>query len=399
MSPVMSNGSSSPQEPLRPFYYQDQDQEPYEQAPKKSEKKDQYNVRPQAVHRSVEPAPRYADPIPETTVYYTESEEKADILAKLQNLERKGIKLSKDYGFKSSIDELRMELRRQTDIIESNASVNFMRQGLILCVTGIEYFNRRFNPVGANLTGWGESVIENIMDFDGIFERLHTKYAGSAHMEPEMELLFALAGSAFMFHLTNTLFKSAGPQIGNVLKENPNLMQNIFGAVQEAARRSNQPSMQQMPTAADMYQQSGVPVGTMQGPSFDIASLLSQIGVKNNQQNQNATHIGETMSQFSRAMGVPMDRPMDAKQNYRSDPPVNELFMKLAPKDQQFENRDLPNTTDVFRGMMRNNDDNLSVISDESERSIGHGLRKATITEMSKSPGKKNEGGGYVIKL
>ena len=36
---------------------------------------------------------------------------------------------------------------------------------------------------------------------------LAEKYGGDSEMAPEIRLLFTLAGSAFMFHLTNTMFK------------------------------------------------------------------------------------------------------------------------------------------------------------------------------------------------
>ena len=39
-----------------------------------------------------------------------------------------------------------------------------------------------------------------------------------------------MGGSAFMFHLTNTMFKSSLPQMGDVLKQNPNLMKQFASA-------------------------------------------------------------------------------------------------------------------------------------------------------------------------
>ena len=76
-------------------------------------------------------------------------------------------------------------------------------------MTAIEFLNTRFDPLDVKLEGWSESVHENINDYDDIFEELHEKYKGSSKMAPELRLLLTLGGSAFMFHLTNTMFKSS----------------------------------------------------------------------------------------------------------------------------------------------------------------------------------------------
>jgi len=52
-------------------------------------------------------------------------------------------------------------------------------------------------------------------------------------MAPEIKLLGLISSSAFMFHLTNTLFKSSKSDVNDIIKENPDIMRNI----QEAAAR------------------------------------------------------------------------------------------------------------------------------------------------------------------
>ena len=44
------------------------------------------------------------------------------------------------------------------------------------------------------------------------------KYGGESDIAPEIKLLFTLAGSAFMFHLTNTMFKSSIPGMDDILQ-------------------------------------------------------------------------------------------------------------------------------------------------------------------------------------
>ena len=49
-------------------------------------------------------------------------------------------------------------------------------------------------------------------------------------MAPELKLMMMLGGSAFMFHLTNTMFKSSLPGMGDIMKQNPELMQQFAKA-------------------------------------------------------------------------------------------------------------------------------------------------------------------------
>ena len=102
---------------------------------------------------------------------------------------------------------------------------------LMACCTGIEFLNNRFDPFDIRLDGWSESVHENIGDYDEVFEELHEKYKSKAQIAPEFKLLFMLGGSAFMFHLTNSMFKNTSiPGVQNILKENPELMKQFQSA-------------------------------------------------------------------------------------------------------------------------------------------------------------------------
>ena len=177
---------------------------------------------------------------------------KQEILVKLLALEKKGVTLTKNYSLKSSLEELEFEYETQRYAAEVDASVHFQQKILMAAVTGAEFLNKKFDPIGAKLDGWSESVMDNITDYEEIFKKLHEKYKEKASMPPELQLLVTLVGSGFMFHLTNTLFKSSLPGLGDVLKTNPDIMNNIMGAMGKAMNNSQglqQPQMgqQQMP--------------------------------------------------------------------------------------------------------------------------------------------------------
>ena len=102
---------------------------------------------------------------------------------------------------------------------EKNNSIKFQGKMLMACVTGLEFLNNRFDPFDFNLDGWAESVQENVDDYDEIFAELHEKYKSKAKMAPELKLLFQLAGSGIMVHMTNTMFKSSMPGMDDIMSK------------------------------------------------------------------------------------------------------------------------------------------------------------------------------------
>tara|TARA_B100000287_G_scaffold423230_1_gene466221 strand:- start:150 stop:1295 length:1146 start_codon:yes stop_codon:yes gene_type:complete len=185
--------------------------------------------------------------------------EKQDILLKLLALEKKGIVLTKKYSMSSKLSDLRFELELHKNNAEVDASVKFQQKLLMAAVTGLEFANKRFDPIGAKLDGWSESVMENLDDYESIFAKLHEKYKNRADLPPELQLLVTLVGSAFMFHLTKSLFSSAMPSGLNDL-QNSEIMKNISAAM---AQQSSQ-----KPTVA------GVSTQEITGPSMNLSSML-----------------------------------------------------------------------------------------------------------------------------
>lgn len=156
--------------------------------------------------------------------------EKEELLYKFERLKRLGVQTPVQFNMSSNLDEMKSEYDRLKRARDSENAVKFSRKALMACVTGIEFLNTKFDPLDIKLEGWSESVHENISEYDEVFEELHEKYKGSSKMAPELKLLFMLGGSAFMFHLTNTMFKSSIPGIGDIMKQNPDLMKQFASA-------------------------------------------------------------------------------------------------------------------------------------------------------------------------
>jgi hypothetical protein len=144
---------------------------------------------------------------------------KKELLYQFERLEKKGINLPRKFTMNSSLEEMQVEYERLKKDRTVDVSVRFQRKMLMAIITGLEFMNNKFDPFDVQLDGWSESVNDSINDYDEIFEELHEKYKGKANMAPELKLMFALGGSAFMFHLRNTMFKSALPGMADVMKQ------------------------------------------------------------------------------------------------------------------------------------------------------------------------------------
>jgi hypothetical protein len=201
--------------------------------------------------------------------YTSIDEEKSDLINKLTRLEKKGFAVNKRLNAYSSIDELRSEVKRITYSIDVEQSIRFSRRMLIACVTGLEFLNKRYNPFEIQLEGWSESVMENVDDYDGVFEELYVKYRSKVSVAPEVKLIMMLGGSAMMFHLTNSMFKSVMPNMNDVIKQNPDLVKNMMAAVQNTTRSPEGPAVDAPVGGTGQYE--------MQGPGVDISNLMGNI--------------------------------------------------------------------------------------------------------------------------
>ena len=172
--------------------------------------------------------------------------EKQDLLFKLNRLRQRGMPVTNKYTMSSPLEDIREEfnnLKAQRDI---QNSIKFQRKMMMATVTGIEFLNSKFDPFDIKLDGWSESIHENVNDYDEIFEELHDKYKEKAKMAPETKLFLSIAGSAFMFHLTQSLFKTM-PGMNDVLQQNPELMKQFANAAMNSTQQQQQQAPQQAP--------------------------------------------------------------------------------------------------------------------------------------------------------
>lgn len=165
--------------------------------------------------------------------------EKFVYLRKLEALEQKGVRLTKQYSMESNLDEMKGEYEMIVSEKEKSNSVKFQGKMLMACITGLEFLNNKFDPFDLKLDGWAEQVNENITDYDEIFSELHEKYHSKAKMAPELKLMFQLAGSAIMLHMTNSMFKSSMPNMDDYFRQHPEVMKQFTKAAVDTMGDSN----------------------------------------------------------------------------------------------------------------------------------------------------------------
>jgi len=221
-----------------------------------------------------------------------EAAEKADYINKLQRLEAKGFPVSKRFTMDNALDEIKAEYTRLVDARQLETSIRFQRNMLMGLVTGVQWMNEKFDPFDLKLDGWSEGVHENIEDYDEIFEELYDKYKERGKMPPEARLMFQLAGSGFMCHVSNSFFRSKMPSADDIFKKNPELAKQFAAAAAQQASPGFGNFMgmamgvpqQQAPQASP--QPMGVPMNMASGPGafFNSPQMPQHVAAQPQQQ-------------------------------------------------------------------------------------------------------------------
>ncbi|MAJ01675.1 MAG: hypothetical protein CMA10_04640 [Euryarchaeota archaeon] len=136
--------------------------------------------------------------------------EKDELLYQIHKLRGAGVVFPPGLDRMTDLETLRFEYNKVKYDLEAKQAVKFYQQLLMASVSGVEYVTTRYNPLDLRLDGWSSSVMSSINDYDPVLDRLHSKYGRRYRMQPEVELLMMLGGSAMMHHLSRTM---AAPRV------------------------------------------------------------------------------------------------------------------------------------------------------------------------------------------
>jgi hypothetical protein len=245
---------------------------------------------------------------------------------------------------------------------------------MMALVTGAELLNNKFDMFDFKLDGWSDSVHENIDEYNEVFEELHEKYKERAKMSPEVKLLFMLGGSAFMFHMTNSMFKNSVPGMEDIMRQNPDLMKqfanaaiNQMGGEQRSAANffSNfAPGMQQAPPqqvnpqsnyAPPPHMRQQVPMQSMPRPAPQSSSYSSQQSIpRTAPQSQSRAPTVSASTGYSSG-----PEPIRSAKQYE-EPRINPSAKKIPQ----------PIGVDEILNELKSNTDNISESVSMNSRSI-----------------------------
>jgi hypothetical protein len=296
---------------------------------------------------------------------------KQDLLIKIQMLEKKGFEFSKKFNMTSKYDEMLFEYEKVKKFIETQASIKFSRRCLMACVTGLEFLNKKFDPFKIKLDGWSEQVHENVNDYDDIFEELHDKYKGSGRkMAPELRLLMSLSGSAFMFHLTNSMFKqSKVPDVEDVIRSNPDLMKQFQ---QAALNKMGANAAASMPSAANQSRGGGNNGGG--------GGMFSMIGNMFSMASPTFTHPPPPQS--TRAGQPRYNPPNESRVNVDVEDIIEDIHAEITSRPSSVTNANRMETMSV------SDEEITSIMEDSSDAKLGMAAgRRNRVTRPKKASG------------
>jgi hypothetical protein len=226
---------------------------------------------------------------------------KRELLYKFERLDKRS-GYTHNYNMDSDYVEMKREYDRIINDKSIDASVKFQRKALVAFVSGIEFMNGKFDPVGAKLDGWSESISEDIDSYDDIFEELYDKYKGKSSMPPEMRLIFSLVSSGVLYHVTNSIFsgyKQQMPDIEKVLNNNPELKKQFAAAT--AKEMGSDQKEQGNPFGGGLMGMMGNILGSggKNTGSLDIGGLMQNLGgmMMQNPSQQPSQHPSQQPSQ------------------------------------------------------------------------------------------------------
>lgn len=153
---------------------------------------------------------------------------KIDLLRKLSEIKAKGYSLSKEYDFNSSLEEMEYEHELLKSFANKRNGIKLYKSLITNFASVIEFANDRYDPFGAQLSGWSEHMSVEVESYDEVLEQLYEKYKGTGkEMPPEMKLIFLVSASASAFHFSKSHLSNM-PGLDKAHQNNPDFIAKLL---------------------------------------------------------------------------------------------------------------------------------------------------------------------------
>jgi hypothetical protein len=151
---------------------------------------------------------------------------KLDMLRKLGELVKCGVKLSQKYSMESDYKAMKYEYELHKGIREKQQGIKWLSNMMINICYGLEMSNDSFNPFDFKLKGWSEQMNADVDDYYDVMGELYEKYFKTKAQSPEIKLFFMISGSAIRYHLAKTMMEGL-PNLNTIIKNNPDVTDQL----------------------------------------------------------------------------------------------------------------------------------------------------------------------------
>jgi hypothetical protein len=155
---------------------------------------------------------------------------KTELLRKLSELKQKGYKLTQEYSFNSTIEEMDSEYELLKSIADKRNGLKLYKNLLLNVCSVAEFVNDKYDPFSFQLGGWSEHMSVEVDSYEDVLEELYEKYKGrGSNLPPEMKLLFLILASASAFHFSKAHL-SKMPGMDKVAQKAPSMINKMFNS-------------------------------------------------------------------------------------------------------------------------------------------------------------------------
>lgn len=158
---------------------------------------------------------------------------KSELLRKLSELKQKGYKLTQEYNFNSSIEDMECEYDLLKSMADKRNGLKLYKNLLLNACSVAEFLNDKYDPFSFQLSGWSEHMSVEVDSYEDVLEELYEKYKGrGSNLPPELKLLFLILASASAFHFSKAHL-SKMPGMDKVAQQAPSMINKMFNGNQQ----------------------------------------------------------------------------------------------------------------------------------------------------------------------
>lgn len=138
-------------------------------------------------------------------------EAKLRVITKMCQMAKKGVKFSKNYSMRDSYSSMNYECKLHTELKTKANGVSMLSNFILGGCQMVEFFNERYDPFGADLSGWTANVgdqINNGSMEDNLSDLYDIYMKDKKNMKPEFVLMFTLVSSAISFSVVKKIINN-----------------------------------------------------------------------------------------------------------------------------------------------------------------------------------------------